>query len=454
MLLVLLNLVMAEETYKQLFHNSPVPMYIYDEKTFAFCAVNEAALRQYGYSEPDFLDMNAMNIRPAEDIAQFCAANVNVPERYMDFGRWRHIRKNGEIFYVHIYAHTTKFKRKRVRLVLAIDIDGKVKTESELEKKDQEIASILESTTDGFYALSRNWEVTYFNKKAEQVLGCAREEIIGKNLWDFFPESRAGSFYTEYERVMSHRVSVHFEEYYAPLGVWASMHVYPTHEGIVVYFVDITGQKRMQEKISNDKENLRAIINNTSDLIWSVDSNYDFISANSAFWKRLELKTGRQTLELLSDDFDKKTLEEWKGYYKRSFSGEAFRIVRCGTLGADLIFEDISFNPILDNSDMVVGVSCFARDITKQYQHIQMIEKQNEQLKQISWIQSHELRVPVANILGLVPLFNKVNLADPINLEVLSLMEQASIKLDGTIRKINQQTITIKDIDEGTTRKR
>lgn len=438
---------MINDPYKQLFFSSPVPMYIFDDKTFDFYAVNEAAIHQYGYTENEFLSKKATDIRPPEEIDSFYKANTNVPEKYTDFGRWRHIKKNGEIFYVHIYTHNTEFEGKKVRVVLAIDIDRKVRTELELKKKNQEITNILESITDGFYALNRNWEVTYFNKTAEKVLGCTREEILGKNLWEFFPDSKKGRFYEEYERVMNEGVTVHFEEFYTPLKVWGSMHVYPAEDGIAVYFVDVTEQKKIQEKISRDEENLRAIINNTSDLIWSIGQNYDFISANNAFWERLELKTGRRTSRFISGDFDQETLNEWQVYYTRSFSGEAFKIVREDNMEGRVIFEEISFNPILDKKRQVVGVSCFARDITKQHLYTQMIEKQNEQLKKIAWIQSHQLRVPVANILGLVPPFNKENIDDPANAGVLSLVEKEAIKLDEIVRKITEQTITVKDIE-------
>jgi PAS domain S-box-containing protein len=441
-----LNLSMTEGTYKQLFYNSPVPMYVFDDITFDFYAVNEAAIQQYGYTEAEFLRMKAIDIRPPDEIVSFHNANLDVPERYIDFGRWRHKKKNGEVFYVNIYGHTTEFEGKKVRVVLAINIDETVRTESEVERKNQQIANILESITDGFYALNRNWEVTYINKTAEQVLGCTRDEIIGKNLWEFFPDSKKGKFYIKYERVMNGGVSVHFEECYTPLKVWGSMHVYPTEDGIAVYFVDVTERKKIQEKISRDEENLRAIINNTSDLIWSLGQNYDFISANNAFWERLKLKTGRRTSRLVSGDFDKETLEEWEVYYRRSFSGEAFKIIREDNIKGCIIFEEISFNPILDKNRQVVGVSCFARDITKQYAYMQMIEKQNEQLKQIAWIQSHELRAPVANILGLVSLFNKKNIADSVNLEVLSFVEAATIKIDEIVRRITEQTIIAKDI--------
>jgi PAS domain S-box-containing protein len=443
--------VMTEGTYKQLFYNSPVPMYVFDGRTFDFYAVNEAALAKYGYSEAEFLRMKATDIRPADDIDAFQKINRDeVPEQYNDFGRWRHIKKNGEVFYVRIYAHTAEVEEKRVRVVAAIDIDRKVRTELELARKSSEITRILERTTDGFYALNRDWEVTYFNKVAEEVLGCSREEIIGRNLWDFFPGSRQTRFYTEYQRVMKEGVNVHFEEYYAPLQVWGSMNVYPTEEGIVVYFVDITEQKKIQEKIARDEENLRAIINNTSDLIWSIDRDYQFISVNNAFQNRIDSKTGRRTLQLRPGDFSTGIMDEWEGYYRRSFAGEAFTIIRSDTNEGQVVFEEISFSPIMDNkTGKVTGVSCFARDITKQFVYTQMIEKQNERLKQIAWIQSHELRAPVANIIGLVSLVNETDPADPENRALLSSLKEATLKLDDIVRRITEQTVIVSDIEEG-----
>lgn len=422
-------------------------MYVYESRTFDFYAVNEAAIQQYGYTESEFLNMKATDIRPADEIASFKMANIEVPDIYIDMGYWRHLKKNGEIFYVHIYAHTTEFEGKKVVVVLAVDIDKKVRVESELKKKEAEIANILESITDGFYALNRNWEVIYFNKTAEKILGYERAEVIGKNIWEFFPDAREGKFYSEYNKVMAEGLSAQFEEYYAPAGVWGSMHVYPTQDGIAVYFVDITEQKKIQEKISRDEENLRAIINNTSDLIWSIDAQCNFISANNVFWQRMELKTGKRVEELLGGAFNEQTVDEWKEYYERSFAGESFKIIRNEIVEDQSIFEEIRFNPIFDKNHRVIGVSCFARDITRQYLYTQMIEKQNEQLKKIAWMLSHELRAPVAGILGLVPLFNQADLTDPINLEVLSFLEEATNRLDEIVRKINEQTITVNDIE-------
>lgn len=430
----------TSETYKRLFEESPAPMYIYDTQTFKFIAVNNASLRQYGYTRDECLSMDATQIRPPNDVASFKAANFGMPGSYFDFGRWRHIRKNHEIFYVQIYAQTMEFEGRMVTSVMAIDIDQKVKGEKLLAEKHAEIAGILESITDGFYALNNKWEITYFNKTAERVLCCKREDVLGKNIWDYFPRAREGKFYEEYHRAMSERVSIQFEEYYPPLDVWGAISIYPTKDGIAVYFVDITTQKKIQEKIYIDEQNLRAIINNTDDAIWSIDRNYRFISANTSFWEKLREKFGTQEEALIRADFDKEMFKEWEPHYQRAFTGEAFRIECTNEDEGKTRYEEVSFNPIRNKQQEVIGISCFARNITEQYLYSQKIKAQNEQLKKIAWVQSHELRAPVANILGLPPLFDMENCGNTSNRVVLELIIKSAEQLDEVIRKIINYT--------------
>ena len=116
---------------------------------------------------------------------------------------------------------------------------------------------------------------------------------------------------------------MHFEECYAPLGVWGSMNIYPTKDGIVVYFVDITEQKKIQEKIYNDGQNLRAIINNTRDLIWSVDRQSQIITGNQAFWDRVKKLTDKNEDEVTNADFVDERLKVFFESYERAFTDEA-----------------------------------------------------------------------------------------------------------------------------------
>lgn len=125
--------------YRRIFRENPSPMYIYLKDTFRFLEVNIAALRQYGHSKADFLQMNAKDIRPASELEAFLKINAELPATYADAGIWQHIRKNGEVFYVHVFTHDILFAGKNCKLVMAIDIDSEVKAENAIKKKALEI---------------------------------------------------------------------------------------------------------------------------------------------------------------------------------------------------------------------------------------------------------------------------------------------------------------------------
>ncbi|MFA6277851.1 MAG: PAS domain S-box protein [Pedobacter sp.] len=431
------NLKTSGEDYKRLFDNIPTPMYIYDDHTFRFLAVNDAAIEQYGYSREEFLQLRLTDIRPPEEIPALIEIHKELPKGHLNAGRWLHINKAGQRFYVNVYTHYTVFEGNGARQVLLVNIDEKMRAEQIVNEKSAELENILDSITDGFYALNSHWEVTFINKAAEQALSCSRAEIMGKNLWDFFPRSREGRFYTEYERAMTERVSVHFEELYAPLGVWGLMNVYPTKNGIAVYFVDISEQKKIQEKIYNDGQNLRAIINNTHDLIWSVDRQSQIITGNQAFWDRVKELTGKNEDEVTNDDFVQDRLKVFFESYERAFKGEAFSIVRQREIEGKQVYEELSFNPIRDLHDQVIGVNCFLRDITESQEHLHRIEDQNKRLREIAWIQSHRVRAPVANILGLVQLCDP---NDSPNAELIPMIKAAAEGLDQVIKEITALT--------------
>jgi len=431
--------------YKHLFEESPVPMYVFDSDSFNMLAVNNAALDQYGYTRQEFLKMRAEDIRPAEDVAAFYNAVRKVPDTYFDAGKWRHKRKSGEIFYVHIFSCKMQFRGKSAKMNIAIDIDDNVKAKNSLKEKAVEIENILESITDGFYALNNNWEFTYVNRECERVLNVKREDILGKNVWDLYPEAKKLKFYPLYHQVMNEKVSVQFEEYYEPLNLWSLINAYPAKEGIVAYFVDITAKKKIQEKFFQEEQNLRAIINNTDDIIWSIDKNLNIISANDAFWKRVKRIAGKEPGEITAKDFEEQLFTTWKKFFNRGFKGENFKIIWEESYNDMLTYEEVSFNPIHDKKGGVSGLSCFSRDITAERNYQRKIEMQNEQLKKIAWILSHKVRAHLANIMNLAPLLNLDDYTDLINKEVVKNLNNSAFLLDAVIKEISDLTDRLAD---------
>jgi PAS domain S-box-containing protein len=111
------------------------------------------------------------------------------------------------------------------------------------------ISNILESITDGFFALDREWRFTYINQQAEPLLKRKREEMLGKNVWDEFPEAVSTNFYLQYHKAAAQQVSVAFEEYFPLLDSWFEVHAYPSQDGLSVYFHDITERRRTTDAL-------------------------------------------------------------------------------------------------------------------------------------------------------------------------------------------------------------
>jgi PAS domain S-box-containing protein len=129
---------------------------------------------------------------------------------------------------------------------------------SRTQTSDHRIASILESITDGFFAVDREWRFTYLNGRAEQIVGRKRHEVQGKRLWDEFPEPAGSVFRQELERAFDTRRPIEFSAPYAPLNLWLDVHAYPSADGLAVYFQDITTRK-IQEDQSRQSQRLEAL---------------------------------------------------------------------------------------------------------------------------------------------------------------------------------------------------
>ena len=151
------------------------------------------------------------------------------------------------------------------------DISERIKAEKELKNLFTERNTILESIGDAFFALDKNWNVTYWNNKAEEIIGIKREDLLGFNLWEKFPPAKDLDFFKQYERAFKTQSPVHFEEYFEPFNQWYEANGYPSPEGISVFFRDITFKKQAEEKILIANERFEKVTQATNDAIWDWD---------------------------------------------------------------------------------------------------------------------------------------------------------------------------------------
>jgi PAS domain S-box-containing protein len=129
------------------------------------------------------------------------------------------------------------------------DIHQRKKAELKQQELSLEREKILESIGDAFFAVNRDWTVTYWNSFAEEQLQMPRDKIVGENLWDVYQDATELEFYSQYHIAMREQVKVSFQQYYPPLEKWFDVSAYPSSDGLSVFFKDITDRKKTEQRL-------------------------------------------------------------------------------------------------------------------------------------------------------------------------------------------------------------
>ena len=127
----------SEERYRELFNNNPMPMWVFDAKSFRFLEANSSAIQHYGYSQEEFLTKNLADIR-LEGNTEELRAEVEAVRHNRDGikkGIRQHVKKNGEIIFVDIAWHAISYKNQPAVLVLANDVTERIQLENELNEQ-------------------------------------------------------------------------------------------------------------------------------------------------------------------------------------------------------------------------------------------------------------------------------------------------------------------------------
>jgi two-component system cell cycle sensor histidine kinase/response regulator CckA len=178
-------LVESEKQYRLLFDSSPLPMWVFDRKTFAFLEVNEAAVEHYGYSREEFRKMTILDIRPEEDRSRLVqhmtklVAGLQTPEV------WKHRKKDGTLIDVEVTSHELAFQRRDAQLVVVHDITEQLKAEENLRHSEEKFSKTFRSTPLPI-TISTVGEGRYIdvNEAFSDVMGYDRERVIGRTALD------------------------------------------------------------------------------------------------------------------------------------------------------------------------------------------------------------------------------------------------------------------------------
>ena len=137
--------------------------------------------------------------------------------------------------------------------------------------------TLLDRVPDALFSLDRDWRFSYLNPAAERLLGAPLEELLGKRLWDHFPETIGSIFEQQYRLALANESAVMFEAVHPPLDTWVEVHAYPSMEGLEIQARDITPGMRAAESLRRwariDELRFRTLVEQAADIVGLLNAD-------------------------------------------------------------------------------------------------------------------------------------------------------------------------------------
>jgi len=144
-----------------------------------------------------------------------------------------------------------------------------------------QLLDILRSISDGFFTLDDQWRYTYVNSNAARMVFRKPEDLLGKVIWEVFPEAINSPFYNLYHHVMTSGEVTCFEHFFPSLNSWYEGTVYPNKKGISIFFKNITDRKKAQDALKKEHDQFQVVLDSLDASIYVTDmTTYEILFIN------------------------------------------------------------------------------------------------------------------------------------------------------------------------------
>lgn len=171
---------------------------------------------------------------------------------------------------------------------------------AELAASEERATNIVSSIADGLITVDKEWRVTFMNPRGEEIARPLQKtdlNVRGQIFWDEFPATVGTDIEKNFRKAMDEKTPAHFENFYPPLSSWFDVRVYPSRDGLSIYFLDITRRKEAEQQTLSSESRFRAAVGAVSSLIWTNNAQGEMEGVQPGW-----------------EGFTGQTFEEYQGY--------------------------------------------------------------------------------------------------------------------------------------------
>ena len=368
----------ADEHFLKLFHNNLVGMVLSDEKHL-IVDINNTLLEATELNRDDVVGKTALSLNLISEKV--------IKDNWVEFDTYKILKnkelsfttKSGEPVSFIFSSEQIVFNEKPYQLSTFIDI-------SQRKKSENELIDVYERVTDGFVAIDKNWNYTYINKTAGVMMDKNPAAVIGKQLWEVFPHLVGSDIHEAYEKAMHTQKMITLEQYFAPNDTWYMHMIYPSPDGLSIFFKDISYRKKQEESIAESELLFRTLTKTAPVGIFETDANGSTTFVNETWLQysgmHYEEAMGDGWLNAVHPD-DREWLQ--KGWHsKTEVHAESVSEYRIVHKNGKLRWVNGKAVPVFNNDAVVKGYIGIVLDVTERKEAEISLEENSKQLRELS----------------------------------------------------------------------
>ncbi len=254
-----------DSDFFKIFHNNLVGMALSDENHL-IVDINDTLLESSELNRDDIigktaLSLNLISEKIIQDYWEEYDANKILRNKELTF-----TTKTGKSVNFIFSSEQIVLNQKPYQLSTFIDI-------SQRKNSEKELIDVYERVTDGFVAIDKNWNYTYINKTAGMMMDKNPVDIMGHNLWEIFPQLVGSDIHEAYEKAMNTQEMITLEQYFSPNDTWYIHMIYPSPDGLSVFFKDISYRKKQEVSIAESELLFRTLTKTAPVGIFETDAS-------------------------------------------------------------------------------------------------------------------------------------------------------------------------------------